>query len=256
MSDWVDRHLDKAFASLDDVPVRELVATSRKNGLRDFASMFRAAGARASPASTGGRPSPAAQMSCPNRSPAPRRPLGDRLFRQARSEFLAAQPALQKVVGGPEGGFAEELSKISDRLRAAVFEVDQGLDANADMVTALKSGNWSRASEFAAKGETDFRQAAQGLEAIPDPEDEDVQKFVRQTTEGYRLTAQRGERLRPRNLQLATLPRCERATRRLGECSQRPPAAPRATPVLQAAPGCGPTPLIGETRGASVSCAD
>jgi hypothetical protein len=40
------RHLDKAFASLNDVPVRELVATSealerRKDGLRDFASIFR-----------------------------------------------------------------------------------------------------------------------------------------------------------------------------------------------------------------------
>jgi len=45
MSD-VDKHLDKAFASLDDVPVRELVATSealerRKDSLRDFASIFR-----------------------------------------------------------------------------------------------------------------------------------------------------------------------------------------------------------------------
>ena len=46
MSDPVDKHLDKAFASLDDVPVRELVATSealerRKDSLRDFASIFR-----------------------------------------------------------------------------------------------------------------------------------------------------------------------------------------------------------------------
>ena len=46
MSDLVDEHLDKAFASLDDVPVRELMATSdalerRKDGLRDFASIFR-----------------------------------------------------------------------------------------------------------------------------------------------------------------------------------------------------------------------
>jgi hypothetical protein len=46
MSDAVERHLDDAFASLDDVPVRELVATSealerRKDGLRDFASIFR-----------------------------------------------------------------------------------------------------------------------------------------------------------------------------------------------------------------------
>jgi hypothetical protein len=46
MSDRVGKHLDKAFASLDDVPVRELVATSealerRKDGLRDFASIFR-----------------------------------------------------------------------------------------------------------------------------------------------------------------------------------------------------------------------
>jgi hypothetical protein len=44
--DRVDEHLDKAFASLDEVPVRELVATSealerRRDGLRDFASIFR-----------------------------------------------------------------------------------------------------------------------------------------------------------------------------------------------------------------------
>jgi hypothetical protein len=46
MSNAVDEHLDKAFASLDDVPVRELVATSealerRKDGLGGFASIFR-----------------------------------------------------------------------------------------------------------------------------------------------------------------------------------------------------------------------
>ena len=46
MSDLVDEHLDKAFAALDDVPVRELMATSealerRRDGLRDFASIFR-----------------------------------------------------------------------------------------------------------------------------------------------------------------------------------------------------------------------
>ena len=46
MSDLVDEHLDRAFASLDEVPVRELVATSealerRKDGLRNFVSIFR-----------------------------------------------------------------------------------------------------------------------------------------------------------------------------------------------------------------------
>jgi hypothetical protein len=46
MSDAVDEHLDKAFASLDDVPVRELYATSealerRRDGLGDFAGIFR-----------------------------------------------------------------------------------------------------------------------------------------------------------------------------------------------------------------------
>jgi hypothetical protein len=46
VSGGVDEHLDKAFAALDDVPARELVATSealerRKDGLRDFASIFR-----------------------------------------------------------------------------------------------------------------------------------------------------------------------------------------------------------------------
>jgi DNA topoisomerase IB len=45
MSDPVDKHLDKALASLDDVPARELHATSdaigRRSPLRDFASVFR-----------------------------------------------------------------------------------------------------------------------------------------------------------------------------------------------------------------------
>jgi hypothetical protein len=46
MSDGVDEHLDKAFASLDDVPVCELHATSealerRKDRLGDFAGIFR-----------------------------------------------------------------------------------------------------------------------------------------------------------------------------------------------------------------------
>jgi hypothetical protein len=45
MSD-LDEHLDEAFASLDDLTVRELHATSealerRKDGLGDFASIFR-----------------------------------------------------------------------------------------------------------------------------------------------------------------------------------------------------------------------
>ena len=46
MSDPVDEHLDKAFASLEDFTVRELMATSealerRRDSLRDFASIFR-----------------------------------------------------------------------------------------------------------------------------------------------------------------------------------------------------------------------
>jgi hypothetical protein len=44
MSDAVERHLDKAFASLDDVPIRELQATAdaigRRSPLRDFADIF------------------------------------------------------------------------------------------------------------------------------------------------------------------------------------------------------------------------
>jgi hypothetical protein len=46
MSDAVDRHIAKAFASLADVSVRELQATaealsSRRHPLHDFASVFR-----------------------------------------------------------------------------------------------------------------------------------------------------------------------------------------------------------------------
>jgi DNA topoisomerase IB len=45
MSDPVDKHLDKALASLDDLPARELHATSeaigRRSRLRDFAGVFR-----------------------------------------------------------------------------------------------------------------------------------------------------------------------------------------------------------------------
>ena len=46
MSDVVDEHLDKALASLDDLTVRELEATSeplerRKDGLGKFAGIFR-----------------------------------------------------------------------------------------------------------------------------------------------------------------------------------------------------------------------
>jgi hypothetical protein len=46
MSDVVDEHLDKAFASLDDIPSRELHATAdalerRRDGLRKYASIFR-----------------------------------------------------------------------------------------------------------------------------------------------------------------------------------------------------------------------
>ena len=44
MSDAVDKHLDKAFASLDDVPIRELQATAdaigRRSPLHDFAGIF------------------------------------------------------------------------------------------------------------------------------------------------------------------------------------------------------------------------
>jgi hypothetical protein len=46
VSDLVDEHLDRAIASLDDVPVRELEATaeaigSRRHPLHEFASIFR-----------------------------------------------------------------------------------------------------------------------------------------------------------------------------------------------------------------------
>jgi hypothetical protein len=46
MSDAVDKHLDEAFASLDNVPVRELHATAealerRRDGLGKFSSIFR-----------------------------------------------------------------------------------------------------------------------------------------------------------------------------------------------------------------------
>ena len=46
MNDPVDEHLDKAIASLGDVPVRELEATaeaigSRRHPLPDFAGIFR-----------------------------------------------------------------------------------------------------------------------------------------------------------------------------------------------------------------------
>jgi hypothetical protein len=80
MSDLVDEHLDRAFASLDEVPVRELVATSealerRKDGLRNFVSIFRQvaqareeAGARIFPASTYGR-----NLSCGRRAHRPDR---------------------------------------------------------------------------------------------------------------------------------------------------------------------------------------
>jgi plasmid stabilization system protein ParE len=45
MSDAVERHLDEAFAFLDDVPVRELEATAealerRKDCLGDFPGIF------------------------------------------------------------------------------------------------------------------------------------------------------------------------------------------------------------------------
>jgi hypothetical protein len=46
MSDAVDKHVAKALASLDDVSLRQLHATAealgrRRNGLRDFAGVFR-----------------------------------------------------------------------------------------------------------------------------------------------------------------------------------------------------------------------
>jgi hypothetical protein len=44
LSDAVDEHLDKALASLDDVPMRELQATAdaigRRSPLHDFAGIF------------------------------------------------------------------------------------------------------------------------------------------------------------------------------------------------------------------------
>jgi len=52
VSDAIDEHIDKAFASLADVPKRELEATaealaSRRHPLHDFSSVFRdVAGAR------------------------------------------------------------------------------------------------------------------------------------------------------------------------------------------------------------------
>jgi hypothetical protein len=93
MSDTVDEHVAQALASLADVSARQLHATAealerRRNGLRDFVSVFRDVaysrelGSAPKLASTYARPSSTAGMSLPNRSPAPRRRFGDTCARR------------------------------------------------------------------------------------------------------------------------------------------------------------------------------
>ena len=90
MSEAVDEHLDNAFASLDDLTVRELHATAkvlerRRDALAKFSSIEHLrnvadargqAGAPMFPASTFGSTSPVPTRSSPRRSRTLRRPSG------------------------------------------------------------------------------------------------------------------------------------------------------------------------------------
>jgi hypothetical protein len=88
MSDALDEHLDKAFASLDDISVRELEATAEalerpRDVLGRFSSVFRdvafareAAGTGAWPASTCAATSSVAEKTSSSGSRRPRRPSG------------------------------------------------------------------------------------------------------------------------------------------------------------------------------------
>ncbi len=114
---------------------------------------------------------------------------GDSLFIRAQSEFLSAKPALDEIAG-PSNDFEKELSELVVRVHAAAtLEADRGMKASLDMVTALKKRNATLAGELAEEAQSHFQHVVERLEAIPVPEDEDLQTFLRQTIEGYRLIA-------------------------------------------------------------------
>jgi hypothetical protein len=81
---------------------------------------------------------------------------GDRYFLQAQDKFRSARPALERVVGEPEGTFAVEVTDLSDAVRPANVEADRALTANADMIDALERGDWRAAGKKAAGAQALF----------------------------------------------------------------------------------------------------
>lgn len=73
--------------------------------------------------------------------------------------------------------------------RALTSEADRGMKASVDMSTALKKRDVNRASELAEEAQSHFQHVVERLDAIPVPEDEDLQTFLRQTIQGYKLIA-------------------------------------------------------------------
>jgi hypothetical protein len=112
---------------------------------------------------------------------------GDRYYLRAQDEFRSARPALERVVGEPEGTFAEEASDLSDAVRPANLYADRALTANADMIDALERGDWRAAGKKAAEAQALFGRSVSRLEAVPVPTDEDLRTFLRDLIAGRRL---------------------------------------------------------------------
>jgi len=69
------------------------------------------------------------------------------------------------------------------------------MKASVDMSTALKKRDVNRASELAEEAQSHFQHVVERLDAIPVPEDEDLQTFLRQTIQGYKLMPTRTKTL-------------------------------------------------------------
>jgi hypothetical protein len=77
---------------------------------------------------------------------------GDRLIKEADTQFTKVLPAIEKVVGGPsEGTIVAEVLKLRPVVQQANIELTQALALNAKMLAEVKHGSLKQATKLAAE---------------------------------------------------------------------------------------------------------
>jgi hypothetical protein len=114
--------------------------------------------------------------------------VGDEKFLSAQAKVIELRPAVDKIIGQPEG-FARQVRDLSTALSPITVQANQAMGLNADMLDALEAGRWDRANRKAKKAGRIFRTIVERLEQVPEPEDPRLARYLDSTLNGYRLMA-------------------------------------------------------------------